>query len=235
MTQAVGRQREQQWRSQGLSPIKSEQSLKALAYASGQNMTQAGIMRVDWDRFSERLNSRQKLFFAPVFEQPADRAEPVQATAPVYADLRGQLKELPENLRREFLLLKVQDLVARVLGSEANEVLSPLRPLSELGMDSLMSVELRNLLVKSTELSLPTTLLFEAPTISAITDYLLREYNLPGNNDPDYQPVADSIDESLLLQVLDEIEGLSEVETQDELTRLSETLLSPELEAGTEG
>ncbi|NEQ87682.1 MAG: acyl carrier protein, partial [Moorea sp. SIO2I5] len=47
--------------------------------------------------------------------------------------------------------------------------------LFNLGLDSLMAVELRNNLEKSTEHSLRSTLLFDYPTLEALVNYLLQE------------------------------------------------------------
>ena len=45
-------------------------------------------------------------------------------------------------------------------------------------MDSLMAVELRNLLARSLGTALPATLLFDRPTLLALTDYLMGRLEL---------------------------------------------------------
>lgn len=51
----------------------------------------------------------------------------------------------------------------------------PLFLLFDMGMDSLMAVELRGRLERSLGVPLPSTLTFNYPTIRALTDYLLKE------------------------------------------------------------
>ena len=48
-------------------------------------------------------------------------------------------------------------------------------PLSEVGLDSLLAVELRNALAKSLEAALSATLLFDHPTIEALSGFLWSE------------------------------------------------------------
>ena len=48
-------------------------------------------------------------------------------------------------------------------------ILDRRQPLRELGLDSLMAVEMKNLLSDVTELSLDATILFDHPTIEALS------------------------------------------------------------------
>ena len=70
-------------------------------------------------------------------------------------------------------------LVRKILGLRATHQIDPREGLMALGMDSLMAVELRNQLVEQMERPLPSTLLFDYPTVEALTDYLLQETSAP--------------------------------------------------------
>src|SRR4029079_1569202 len=51
---------------------------------------------------------------------------------------------------------------------------NPRQPLQELGLDSLMAVELRNALSEVLGQTLPATLMFDYPTVEVLSGYLSR-------------------------------------------------------------
>jgi acyl carrier protein len=74
--------------------------------------------------------------------------------------------------REEVVLKTVRAEVARVLSMGSAEAVVKDRPLKEVGLDSLMAVELRNALAKRVGKTLPATLAFNYPTPAAIAEYL---------------------------------------------------------------
>ncbi|WP_373412867.1 acyl carrier protein [Streptomyces sp. NRRL B-24572] len=107
---------------------------------------------------------------------PARRTEAARTTAgaPQHPDgLAQRLSGLDPEERRHTVLELVRQCAAVVLGHGTPEAVEPERAFSELGFDSLTSVELRNRLNAATGLRLPTTLLFDCPTPAAVTDRVL--------------------------------------------------------------
>src|SRR5262249_21868499 len=90
------------------------------------------------------------------------------------SSLQTRLGALPETERRAAVLELVGSEVAQVLGLSASHVLAPARPLKELGLDSLMAVEIRNRLSNRLGARLPTTLLFDHPTPESLSRFLLE-------------------------------------------------------------
>ncbi|MEU4493204.1 thioester reductase domain-containing protein [Streptomyces sp. NPDC023998] len=102
--------------------------------------------------------------------RPAARNSDV-AVGSLARDLAG----LPEDEQRH----RVQELIraeaGAVLGHPAPDTIDERQPFTDLGFDSLTAVELRNGLGSLTGLRLPTTLVFDHPTLAGLTEYLWAE------------------------------------------------------------
>jgi acyl carrier protein len=92
-------------------------------------------------------------------------------------DILRRLAETPPNKQPELLLAFVSSQVAKVLGLDSEQTINFRKPLNEMGLDSLMAVELRNMLSVGLSLGgrLPTTLVFDYPTIEALATYLAAQ------------------------------------------------------------
>ena len=62
----------------------------------------------------------------------------------------------------------------------AEASLDVLAPLTSLGMDSLMGLELRNRIEVGLGIRSPATLLWTYPTVAALSEHLLAELGAPG-------------------------------------------------------
>jgi hypothetical protein len=87
-------------------------------------------------------------------------------------------------------------------------------PLGELGLDSLLAVELRNTLATALGRALPATLLFDHPTIDALTDHLLGE--LSTSDTPQFKVTPPSTPASAST-IVGCIEDLSDAEVERQL------------------
>ncbi|MEU8250469.1 type I polyketide synthase [Nonomuraea sp. NPDC048916] len=132
---------------------------------------------------------------------------------------RGELAKLSPDDRRTALLDLVLGNVADVLGHASKELIDADRPFKDLGFDSLTSVELRNRLSAATGAALPSTLVFDHPTPTALADHfdmlLLGAAQGPSTAEPAADVTADPV----------AIVGLScrfpgDVTTPEELWRL---------------
>jgi aryl carrier-like protein len=106
-----------------------------------------------------------------------ERASVGSRTAtPVSAETTRRLREALPADRSRLAVDYVVAQVAAVLRVARPETLDPRQPLMDLGLDSLMAVELRSRLALGLGLGggLPATLIFEHPSIEAIAALLVR-------------------------------------------------------------
>ncbi|WP_203723883.1 type I polyketide synthase, partial [Actinoplanes teichomyceticus] len=145
----------------------------------------------------------------PLLRELAAPARPAARRAePAGPDLPERLAGLSAELREETLLQTVRTEIATILGHPSAARVDPDRALSEVGFDSLTSVELRNRLSAITGLRLPATTIFDHPTPAALTRALLGELFPPGAEpasrpEPgDASPIADMSLDDLIARAL---------------------------------
>ncbi|MEU5637961.1 SDR family NAD(P)-dependent oxidoreductase, partial [Streptomyces rishiriensis] len=97
------------------------------------------------------------------------------ASAARSAASRLGLLDLPEPRRREAVAALVRSTLADVLGHAPETHIRPDTPFTQLGLDSLTALELRNSLSEATGARLPATLVFDHPTPEAVAELLLTE------------------------------------------------------------
>ncbi len=175
MAAAVAHRNERRWAAQGLGTIAPDQGLQALEQLLRQDAPQVMIVPIHWPQLLRQFADSG---VPPLLSEFAGNAT-THATGAGQSAQSGQLlKALTEALpreRREVLITFIQEQIARVLGLGASQSLDLQQPLSELGLDSLMAVELRNALGAALGRTLPPTVFFDFPTLESLTQYLIRD------------------------------------------------------------
>lgn len=175
---------------QGIGEISPQQGLQILEQIMAREITQVGVFPIHWEQFISRYAHGAPPNWLAEFRGPARAAPGPQATAEgAQPDLPARLAQTPPHKQRDLLLSFVTEQAVKVLGLDAEDEIDLHKPLNEMGLDSLMAVELRNLLVEGLRLegSLPATLVFDYPSLEALTGYLAgqaltgQETSLPAN------------------------------------------------------
>ncbi len=88
-----------------------------------------------------------------------------------------QLADTPESEHGELLVSFVRRHVARILRRDGQAEIDRAHRLMDLGLDSLMAVELRNVLSEGLQLSQPlaATLIFDYPSVADIASHLMQQ------------------------------------------------------------
>ncbi|MEW1672662.1 type I polyketide synthase [Streptomyces noursei] len=160
----------------GLIPMAPASALAALRQALAQGLTNVTVADVDWTAYAPALTAvRPSPLLADLPEARRVLAAAPESARADASPLGGRLGALSADERERVVLQTVQEEAAKTLGLDSADGIEARRAFRDVGFDSLMSVELRNRLATVTGLALPTTLLFDHPTPSAVTAYLLAE------------------------------------------------------------
>ncbi len=141
----------------------------------GQETVAAALPVLSWKKFvSKRPTGTSALFSrltkTSVPQVGADARQPNQPKrfreTLHNAGVVGRKEMLREHLRSQAMHILSLPVETRIDGDET---------LHDLGLDSLMAVELRNSLMASLEMQLPPTIVLDYPTLRTLTDFLLAE------------------------------------------------------------
>jgi acyl carrier protein len=204
----------------GLESMRSAAALDALGRLLSSREPRGIVANIDWSIFKPVYEARRvRPLLAHLGREgaeltPAPRAEVKASAASV---LRERLAQASVMQRAELLIGFVRDAVAAVLGVQQGDQIALETGLFDLGMDSLMTVELRRRLEQGMDRKLPATLTFNYPSVTALAGFLAREFEPatpPAGQGPASSPDIESAN-------LDE---LSEAELEERLlARLSQT------------
>ena len=147
------------------APIRRPRS-RSLFDAALQRATEPALVAAHLDLAAlARLDTPHPLFASLVRTRSA---RPLAANSPSASSFAQRLLSLSTSDRERTLLDLVRAEAASVLGIASPGALDPHRPFQELGLDSLMALELRNKLAIATGMRLQATLLFDHPTPQAL-------------------------------------------------------------------
>ncbi|HAG79941.1 MAG TPA: hypothetical protein DCL61_01955, partial [Cyanobacteria bacterium UBA12227] len=166
---------------QGVDTIAWEQGIEVLEELMQESAVQVGVLPIDWQTFIEQLpGGREAPFLSEVaISNPKSISVAAQSAIQNPKSLESQsqileqLLELESVQREEFLRNYLQQQVAKALGIKGEVPCD--RNVMDLGMDSLMVVEILNACKRDLQLALYPREFYERPQISLLAKYLVGE------------------------------------------------------------
>lgn len=155
--------------------LSTQAALAALEAALLQGRSLAGVLEFDWPALARSLPAAR----APKFSELAREAQAARQDAPG-ASVREELLQLPAEALAPALVELVRAELAHILRT-AGDRIAPGTPLAELGMDSLMAVELATAIEARLGVPLSALALGEAPTVERIAARLARQLRPDSN------------------------------------------------------
>jgi short-subunit dehydrogenase/acyl carrier protein len=213
----------QRWKAEGYGTIPPAEGasllLRLLRQADGAGIA---VLPIDWQVLFRQFAAGQE---PPMLAELAAGLAKPAAARPARRKLVQELEGVAPNRRRAAVGTFLHAEALKVLGLAAGIELDPRQPLSELGLDSLMAVELRNAIAGALDRTLPATLLFKHPALEGLTDFLMTQI---GGDSPVSTPVPEAVQDT----EADRLAAMSDEEAKallaQELESLTLSGLTPE-------
>ncbi len=158
----------------GMGSISPKEGLRALERLMREGAVHAGVLPVqDWVKLLRDYASGSQPPF--LNEIPRHTRATTSPAALFESDVMARMESAPAAERQRLLLQFVREQALNVLGLNASQHIDAGQPLNELGLDSLMAVELRHAISAGIKRPLPATLLFNYPSIDVLSRHLWRD------------------------------------------------------------
>ena len=192
----------------GFSRIKPNQALAAMGAAIRDGRSpQVAIAPIDWPQLAAAFGRSIAAVWSNFITRESVSARPA-ANAARLCDL---IAAASATAIRSVIVAHLQRMAAAALGIDDPLMINPDQPLQDLGLDSIMAADLRSTLAHALDRELPTTLLFDHPTINSLADFSVGAV-LPIGQAPSAEAMPVTTDDLLEL-----IETLSDEEVDARL------------------
>jgi malonyl CoA-acyl carrier protein transacylase len=170
----------QTWMSRmGIEALQSEQALTALGYLLGAGCVQTTVANVDWSLFKGLYEARGKRSLLELLEEQPQKAQLPQL---VQSEILQRFQAEKASDRQPLLINYLQGEVAKVL--KLDQLPDTEQGLFDLGMDSIMAVELVSLIRSQLQVGLPIGEFMQVSNIASLATLLLKQLS-PDVSTPD--------------------------------------------------
>jgi phthiocerol/phenolphthiocerol synthesis type-I polyketide synthase D len=169
-----GRRVHEYWERHGIRRISPPDVLAALEEFVPQARAQIGVMHTDWPLLARSYPRLASLPWASrLIKKKSKTSESARSPAGGSGEIMAKIAAAAEDKRHEIIAGHLCTNVALVLGMPASEIDSG-QPLTNLGFDSLMALDLKSRVEADFGVVLPPARLLENPTIDSLTGGILE-------------------------------------------------------------
>ncbi|MCP3751632.1 type I polyketide synthase [Pseudomonas sp. SBB6] len=175
MANATGRVANFQ-RAPGVGLLPPQEALEAMLALAGTAHANPTVIDIDWTQIHAAVSQRaQRSLLSGLVRKPADSARYLADLAA----LRSECDQLAAPQRRACIEQFVLKMARDIMAMNDRQLLDVNEPLQSEGLDSLMALELRNKLAHILGRKLPATLLFDYPTVRAMSAFIADQLYPP--------------------------------------------------------
>ncbi|GAU68947.1 hypothetical protein SSP35_09_01910 [Streptomyces sp. NBRC 110611] len=194
--------------ARGILSLSPQDGIDALDRLLRTPTAQAGVLPLDRDRLREAADGGMVSgLLTSLLGTPAAGAAEGQRPQ---GEIRRKLLAMEPGRRRRTLLVQhCQAEAGRVLRLEADRV-DPTAPLTGMGFDSLLSLELRKRLESSLQIELPATITWRYPTLEVLVPFLAERMDIALEAEAAHPPAEAAVTEPPADDIESELDELSD-------------------------
>ena len=217
MAATLSRQLRERLASQGLRLLQPAEGFDIFGKLLAGSSSQTAVVPIDWSVLKRRFPVGHH---PPVLKDFLSESEIGQSQGANRGHYLVELKKAPSSERLSLLTSYLQERVADVLGLSSHQLVGIDQGFAEMGMDSLMAVELKTRIEFDLNISVSPTMIFNYPTIESIAEHLFRQVlELHEGADHSGASVVDKAEAKILEEVLPILNEIR-MSTDEELAEL---------------
>lgn len=150
----------------GMGLLPPQPAMRTLEALMGSTAVNVGVMDVDWEKMGAT-------YVGAVPSYLLDLVGARKTESKADNKLRNEIAAASAEGRQQILVRYFRDQLARVMELDAEKI-DVEQPLSALGIDSLMVIELKNVIESSLDITLPMSRFLEGPSLTQLAGYALE-------------------------------------------------------------
>lgn len=202
----------------GVTALPPAQAFALLDHLLTADVAMIAVLSADWAVLGPRFPTGSR-YLSELASAGASSGQP----SAEHRQWLKQYQQAPPSERPEMMQAFVRAQTAQVLGQADPHAIDPIKPLNELGLDSLLALELTRHMKTLAGRPLSPTLLFNHPTAASLSEFLGREV-LGGDpvSAQSAKPSAGPGHGAELARLAEEVRSVSDAELDSVLSQLVE-------------